>query len=381
LGYDTQKIKQMKAFQTAKVMKLLGKFAIVSHLSRQKCFTSIILAMIETRRVQFSELGLVFNDDCKPKSNEHRIQRFFAEAELDEPSLTLLLSLFLTLGKVELCMDRTEWDFGGTQVNLLVLSAYCNGIGMPLYIKHLDNNSGNSATSDRILMLKKAIALLGKSRICGVCADREFVGHEWIDFLRTKRIPFFIRLPKSYLFTLSGHELKAESLLGDRKECKIDNISVLGIKGLSVAIKRVQCRDGKQELLIVLTNTFAYMALRQYKKRWSIEAMFQDFKGQGFNIEETHIPIPSRIVKMVYLVAVAYGICIQIGIMEEKANGIPMKNHGYRAKSLFRRGLDRLRTYLLRKSTSNLDFWHDIIDQFIEYAVRKIMITNILYKS
>jgi hypothetical protein len=337
--------------------------------------------MIQTRRVQFSELGLVLNEDCKPESNAHRIQRFFAEAELDESSLALLLSLFLPCGKVVLCMDRTEWDFGGTQVNLLVVSAHSNGVGIPLYIRQLDNNSGNSSASDRMGILGKAIALLGKGRIRGLCADREFVGREWIGFLRTERIPFFIRVPKSYLFTYKGNRMRADRLLGDRQECWIDGISVLGIDGLSVAIRKVQDKAGQPDLLIVLTNTFARRALGYYRKRWSIEAMFQDFKGQGFNLEETRIPIPSRIVKLVYLVAVAYAICIQVGIMEEMERGIPMKNHGYRAKSLFRRGMDKLRACLIRKSRSSLEFWHTLIDAFISTARRKMLIINYLDKS
>lgn len=61
-----------------KVVKLLSNFAIVSHLSRQKCCLSIILAMIQTRQVQFQGLGLVLNDDVKPSSNTARIQYFFA---------------------------------------------------------------------------------------------------------------------------------------------------------------------------------------------------------------------------------------------------------------------------------------------------------------
>jgi predicted DNA-binding transcriptional regulator AlpA len=49
---------------------------------------------------------------------------------------------------------------------------------MPLYIEFLDNQSGNSSTQDRILILQKVIDLLGKSRIGAVIADREFVGKE-----------------------------------------------------------------------------------------------------------------------------------------------------------------------------------------------------------
>lgn len=372
----------MNDFHTAKIVRLLGNFVIVNNLSRQKCCISIILAMIQTRRVQLYELGLVLNDKAKPESNEDRIQRFFAEAQFNEEELAFLLSLFLTLGKVDLCLDRTEWEFGKTQVNLLVMSACCQGIGLPLYIDFLDNHSGNSNACQRISILKKTVALLGKCRISSLCADREFIGKAWFDYLLQQRIPFFIRVPKSYWFTVGGQRLKADALLGHRKQCKVDGISVVGMDGLSVGIAQVADKKGQPDLLIVLTNTYAYLAIRNYRKRWSIETMFQDFKGQGFNIEDTHIPTPERIVKMIYLVAVAYAWCIHIGMLiEQKDKKIPLKNHGYRSKSVFRKGMDLMRTNLCKKRVPDLTLWHELTERFIRMATIKLLIYNELQKS
>jgi hypothetical protein len=147
----------MKDFLTPKVVKLMSSFAIVKHLSRQKCATSIILALIRSQKVQLQELAVVFNHEVKEESNERRLQAFFKDCELDEDQVAFVLSLFLVFGQVDLCLDRTEWDFGKCQVNLLVLTAYCQGVGLPLYVEYLDNNSGNSAGKDRILLLKKQL--------------------------------------------------------------------------------------------------------------------------------------------------------------------------------------------------------------------------------
>lgn len=365
----------MKDFLTTKVSRLLTSFAIVKHLSRQKCALSLILSLIRTRQVQFQELALVFNDQVKEESNERRIQAFFKEAHLEEDQISFVLSIFLVFGKVDLCLDRTEWDFGKCQVNLLVLTAYCQGIGIPLYVEFLDNQSGNSSTSDRIKILQKVIALLGKSRIGSIIADREFVGKEWIEYLLSEKIAFFIRVPKSYLFTINGVELKAESLLALRRECKIDNIEVLAIKGLSVGMKKLTNSRGQEDYLIVLTNTFAYQALRTYKKRWSIEAMFQDFKSQGFNLEGTHLKEGYKIKKLVYLVSIAYAFCVHMGLYYEKQMApIARKNHGYRSKSLFRKGLDIIRSMIERKKQADFNLWQQIVDAFIHLAALKMIL-------
>jgi hypothetical protein len=58
---------------------------------------------------------------------------------------------------------------------------------------------------------------------------------------------FFLRVPKHYCFRVNGVELKAENLLQSRRECKPDNVSVLGIKGLSVGMKKVNDKQGNRD--------------------------------------------------------------------------------------------------------------------------------------
>ena len=101
-----------------------------------------------------------------------------------------------------------------------------------MYVEMLDNNSGNSNTGQRIDLLEKGIALVGKSRINAVIADREFVGQQWINYLIEQGIGLFLRVPKSYVFHVNGVALKAEQLLSERNSCKLDNVDVLELKGL-----------------------------------------------------------------------------------------------------------------------------------------------------
>ena len=55
-----------------------------------------------------------------------------------------------------------------------MIVAKCRDITIPLYWELLDNNSGNSNTSDRIDLLKKCIRILGVKRIGLFLGDREF---------------------------------------------------------------------------------------------------------------------------------------------------------------------------------------------------------------
>ena len=78
---------------------------------------------------------------------------------------------------MRLCLDRTEWDSGQCQVNVLLVTAGAGDIHVPLCWQLLDNRSGNSNAADRLALLADCVALLGRERIELVVGDREFIGH------------------------------------------------------------------------------------------------------------------------------------------------------------------------------------------------------------
>ena len=88
----------------------------------------------------------------------------------------LLVSLLPKNQKLRLCIDRTEWDYGTCQVNILM--GY-GDIQIPICWDLLDNKSGNSNSEDRIKLLDFCINIIGEKRIELVARDREFIGHKW----------------------------------------------------------------------------------------------------------------------------------------------------------------------------------------------------------
>ena len=144
----------MKQYCSAEVTAILDMVPIVKNLAREKFIVLFVLAMIKTRSVQFCEVTQDLNDEVKASSNETRIQDFFREVPLNYEQLAILLAMFLPkTGKLTLCIDRTEWDFGKCQVNILMIIVRCHHISLPLYFEMLDNKSGNSSTDDRIDLL------------------------------------------------------------------------------------------------------------------------------------------------------------------------------------------------------------------------------------
>ncbi len=64
----------------------------------------------------------------------------------------------------------------------------------------------------------------------------------------------------------------------------------------SSAVKLAATRLASGELLVVTTNTEPKTALAHYKRRWEIETLFAAVKSRGFNLEDTHLVHPERLI-------------------------------------------------------------------------------------
>jgi hypothetical protein len=184
-----------------KIKNCLLFLQIKANLARKKFIVEIILAIIASRKVQFHEISLHIENEAKVDSTERRIQAFFSDFEFNYQDIASFLLMLLPKGKLTLCIDRTEWDFGKFQCNILMVTARCEGVGIPLFWELLDNKSGNSKAQNRIDLMEKCINLLGK-RIDIVIGDREFIGIKWLKWLKENKIGFCMRIPKSHTIQL-----------------------------------------------------------------------------------------------------------------------------------------------------------------------------------
>ncbi|WP_216690118.1 IS4 family transposase [Hymenobacter siberiensis] len=332
----------MKQRLIAKITTVLQHLPVVRNLARQKFVSQFIIALIKSRNVQFCEVAQHLNDAVKLASNETRIQDFFRETDLNYLVLAqLVLGLLPAQGKLRLCLDRTEWDFGQCQVNILLVTVGQGAFHVPLYWELLDNRSGNSNAADRIALLRVCVQVLGKDRIGLVLGDREFVGHAWFKWLKDNGLPFVMRLPRHHLLTHPSGRRQAITDLGlavgqTRRfaQCQVDGVwGQVWVKALT---------DG--DFLFLFGNVgLPYMG-QLYAKRWTIEQCFQNLKGRSFNLEASHLRCHLKLRKLVALVSLAYAFCLGVGtVADRKSQPIGRKNHGYRAMSLSRHGLNILR--------------------------------------
>jgi Transposase DDE domain len=362
----------------AKITTVLQHLPVVRNLARQKFVSQFVIALIKSRNVQFCEVAQHLNDAVKLASNETRIQDFFRETDLNYLVLAqLVLGLLPAQGKLRLCLDRTEWDFGQCQVNILLVTVGQGAFQVPLYGELLDNRSGNSNAANRIALLRVCVQVLGKDRIGLVLGDREFVGHAWFKWLQDNGLNFVMRLPRHHLLTHPSGRRQAITDLGlavgqTRRfaQCQVD-----GVWG-QVWVKAL---EGGDFLFLVGNVGLPYMG-QLYARRWTIEQCFQNLKGRGFNLEASHLRCRQKLRKLVALVSLAYAFCLGVGtVADRKSQPIARKNHGYRATSLSRHGLNILRQ-LSRPGTGGDEELARIVEALLRWFVGKYLYIKIIEK-
>ena len=104
---------------------------LATNLARQKCFVSAVCGLIQAKNVQLPQIAKHFNPTRSNEANERRLQAFLTNYPFDFERIALLMVLFLPRGRVTLCLDRTEWDFGKCQVNILMLTGRCAEVAVP----------------------------------------------------------------------------------------------------------------------------------------------------------------------------------------------------------------------------------------------------------
>lgn len=77
-----------------------------------------------------------------------------------------------------------------------------------------------------------------------------------------------------------------------------------------VWVKRLETGD----FLYLLGTVNAEFMRQLYRKRWTIETVFQSFKGRGFDLDSTHLRSISKLKKLVAFVSIAYRLYRNLGI-------------------------------------------------------------------
>lgn len=292
------------------------------HGARTKCLAGFIISLLKVKTINLVQLSQVFDSKSKHQSTYRRLQHFLAEICPDQRDLAKAVASIMRFDKEEkwtLILDRTNWKFGAIHINILYLAISYKGLGIPLFFSLLeDKKRGNSDHIDRQDLMEMFVNVFGVNQIAVVLGDREFIGERWIGFLVKNKIPYIFRMKE-----------KGQKIASSRGKMTLvrDLFHLLkGGESVSLGERRIgetnpykghisALRNKKGELVVVMHSEEIEDGIGCYAQRWEIEIMFKAFKSNGFNLEDTHVSDPDRLMTLLSIVSLSFCIAYRQGLL------------------------------------------------------------------
>jgi len=234
-----------------------------------------------------------------------------------------------------------------------------------------NKKQGSSDHIDRSDLIEQFMKCFGKDRIECVVGDSEFIGKNWIEWLKKEKIEYVMCLRNSQNIANSkGGSAKGSDLFRNLKPGTFLNLGERKInkdKSYSAYIVGIKTKDGNLIIIACSANIRDGSAI--YKLRWGIETLFKSLKTSGFCLEDTHIIDPDRLEVLLSVVAITYAIASKLGGNILKITNIKLKNHGYKPKSTIRMGIDRI-IFLLNNFSKKFYIVVTLIKKSLAHCMR-----------
>lgn len=324
---------------------------------RLAVLAALVLAMIQARSVVLFQLVALVSLPGRDDSIYKRLKRF-VQAQVPDLWLARFVLTHVHDQALLLILDRTNWKLGQHDLNILLLSVQWHGVAWPLGWTLLPHG-GASSTAIRIALLERLHPLLSGRRV-HLVADREFIGAAWFAGLKRLGCSPVIRLHADS--RVDGMPVWA---LFKKMQAGEVRLWAQTMRVYGVSLRVLASTNQLGDTLYLAYQGQAGPALQRYARRWKAECLHQALKGRGFDLEATHLTHLDRVSTLLTVVALAYVWCCLVGEDREAREPSRPLTHGYPPKSLFRRGLDALRSLLTRPDTLPPSAWKHALHPFV----------------
>jgi hypothetical protein len=216
--------------------------------------------------------------------------------------------------RLTFAIDRTQWR----EQNIFVISLIEQRRAIPIYWRILAKQ-GASNLQEQQALIRPVLQLFKGYSILGL-GEREFHSVKLANWLASKKISFVLRQKQGRYIRQENQPYQRLKTLGlvPGVSLFLSNIQAtkqLGFGRFNLAGYYPRQDRGKVEASgwYLLTNlSTKEAAIRAFKQRSGIEAMFKDCKSGGYNLESTHAS-GQRLIALILLIAIAYTCATCVG--------------------------------------------------------------------
>lgn len=299
------------------VFKLIGRYCSHFRREHQVTLAQMVAGILRSSNVQFRKIAQKLRYNGKKSSLADKFRRFVRNKNIKVdvtflPFVDMILSA-LSGQEIVLMIDCTK--VGGKCI-CLMLSIYYKGRALPLCWQVFKGKKGHSSSELQLELLKNIFPhLQGKEVI--LLGDGEFDSNDVIDWLENQLNWRYVCRTATNIKIFDEEEWLSLSELSipDKEEAFF--CQVLFTQEASVGpinIVALWDEEDSRHIFFVTNMETLEEAREWYRLRFTIETLFSDVKGRGFNLDKTRLRHPERVSRLILTVAIAYVFTIGFGI-------------------------------------------------------------------
>jgi hypothetical protein len=288
-------------------------------VTRLRNLAWMLVGIFQSRSVHLSKVAGKIPGSAKQLSTIRRLSRFLANPALRvrgwyEPiARNLLESMAQTVGEIRLIADGTKIGFNH---RLLIVAIAYRRRAIPIAWTWAKSNKGHSSAYKQRALLSYVWKLIPPGVPVLLVGDSEFGAVEVIRQLEIWGWRYVLRQKANHLVKLAGESCWRR--FGDLIAGLSQNIwlgyGLLTSQHAYPVNLLAYWEVSEDEPWLLATNlTSLRAALKAYRRRMWIEKMFGDWKGNGFDMESTHLRHFLRLSRLTLAVALLYVWLISTG--------------------------------------------------------------------
>jgi hypothetical protein len=210
---------------------------------------------------------------------------------------------------VLLTMDQTDL---GNRMTLLMVALRVGDRALPLAWR-AEEGAANIGFVGQQPLLEQVRSWLPAGAKVLLSADRFYPSVALFGWLHVSRWSYRLRLKGNVLAdTGQGDETTTGELAHEVTERYLTGVRLFA-QGMMTNLGILQEAGHPEPWIIAMDGAPTRAAVLDYAARWAIEPMFSDFKGRGFNLEDSQLWHADRLERLVLIMALAMHWCVRVG--------------------------------------------------------------------
>jgi hypothetical protein len=277
----------------------------------------LVATMMEVRSANLMDLAASLPREAERLDSRYQwIKRLLANAQVDSDAVMapygreVLARLIASGQRIVLLIDQTQ---GNARHQVVMVAVRLGGRALPLAWRVKDT-TGAIGFAEQRQALEAVARLLPEGVKPVLMGDRFYGGYDLIAWCAERAWDWRLRLKQDLLVFEDGGETTLMECFA-RGEHLLTGIELTG-RRVRTNVAMVHEAGHPEPWFIAMSQTPSVHKAFDYGLRWGIEAMFSDFKGRGFGLEDSQIRIPERLDRLILVMALALFWAVSTGMWD-----------------------------------------------------------------